>query len=182
MEALGQIPQVMVKAGQDALDRLLEAEGWAVKDPVAVLAAPVEALTTERPPPVTVIEVWPPLAIQREIWAAGGIGPARLAVMERAPEPKTTLLGRVDDRPAATAYVGVHDGLAVLHALETAARFRRRGLARHMMRGAAFWARENGATHLAVLVTRANGAANALYAGLGMAEAAHYHYRIREAP
>ena len=108
-----------------------------MKDPVTVYAAPAAALASEPPPPVTTFEVWPPLAIQAEIWAAGGIGPARLAVMERAAGPKTTILGRCADRPAATAYVAVHGTVAMLHALEVADRFRRRGLGRHIMRAAA---------------------------------------------
>jgi GNAT superfamily N-acetyltransferase len=47
------------------------------------------------------------------------------------------------------------------------------------MRAAARWAEGNGATTLALAVTRANSAANALYASLGMVAAGHYHYRAR---
>ncbi|NKW78995.1 GNAT family N-acetyltransferase, partial [Rhodobacteraceae bacterium R_SAG7] len=41
------------------------------------------------------------------------------------------------------------------------------------------WAAEQGATELAVLCTRANAGANALYARLGMQQAGGYHYRIK---
>lgn len=181
MIELGQVPLVMVREGEQALDVDLAARDYRVKDPVVVHAAPITTLATERPPPATTFEAWPPLAIQTEIWAAGGIGPARLAVMARAAGPKTTLLGRDRDRPAATAYVAVHGAIAVLHALEVVERFRRRGIGRDMVHAAAFWARDQGATTLVVLVTRANEAANPLYAGLGMTPAAGYHYRIREA-
>ena len=69
---------------------------------------------------------------------------------------------------------------AMLHALEVAVPFRRRGLGRHVMRAASFWAIGQGADSFAVLVTNANEAANPLYAGLGMTPVSGYHYRIRE--
>lgn len=180
MKALGQAPLVMVREGEQALDVDLAARDYVVKDPVTVYAASAAALAIEPPPPVTTFQAWPPLAVQAEIWAKGGIGPGRLAVMERAEGPKTTILGRVNDRPAATAYVAVHGGVAMLHALEVAAPFRRRGLGRHVMRAAASWALAHGADSFAVLVTKANEAANPLYVGLGMTPISGYHYRIRE--
>ncbi len=178
MTALGQPSQFMIRSGDGALDDLLSAQGYIVKDPVNLYAAPVSALTTLRPPPVTSFQIWPPLAAQAEIWAAGGIGPARLAVMERAPEPKTTLLGRVGDRPAGTVYIGIHAGTAMIHGLEILPAYRRRGLARHLMHAAGFWAADHAATHLSLIVTRANTAANALYASLGLTLVGQYHYRI----
>jgi len=181
MDEIGQPRLFMVQDGQDALDQFLQIKGYEVMDPVWIYAAPVDVIATERPPPVTSFEVWPPLAIQAEIWEAGGIGPARLNVMERAPHPKTTLLGRVRDTPAGSAFVGMHGPFAMLHALETAKRFRRMGLALHMTRAAAFWARDNGATHLTLLVTQANEGANRLYSSLGMTRVGQYHYRIQRA-
>lgn len=178
MRALGQTPLFMVRHGESALDRDLGQRGYQVKDPVTVYRLPIEALTDTRPPPVTCFEVWPPLAIQEEIWAAGGVDAARLAVMARANDPKTTILGRLDDTPAGTLFAAVHDGTVMVHAVETAARFRRKGLGAHMMRAAAFWGRDNGADTLALLVTEANEGANALYTSLGMTPAAGYHYRI----
>jgi hypothetical protein len=47
-----------------------------------------------------------------------------------------------------------------------------------MMQHAAVWAGRQGATHLALAVTRANGGANALYSSLGMEVAGRYHYRM----
>lgn len=183
MRDLGQTPIFMVRSGEASLDTLLAGRGYIIKDPVTVYTAPITAIATNRPPRLTCFEVYPPLAVQEEIWAAGGVGPARLAVMHRAPGPRTTILGRMDDTPAGTLFVAIHDGTAMVHAVETAARFRRKGLARHMMRAAAFWARDNGAQTLALLVTDANQGANALYSSLGMHAAAGYHYRIHpEAP
>ncbi len=178
MRALGQRPLFMLREGEDALDAALAAAGYAVLDPVVGYAAPIATIATRRPPPITTFEVWPPLAVQIEIWDEAGTGPARLAVMNRAPAPKTTLLGRVDDRPAGTAFVACHGGIAMLHALEVAPALRRRGLASHMLRAAGFWARAQGAEWLALVVTRANAGANALYASLGMTVVGQYHYRI----
>lgn len=178
MRALGQRPLFMLREEDGALDAALAAAGYAVLDPVVGYAAPVAALATQRPPPITTFEVWPPLAVQAEIWGEAGIGPARLAVMDRAAAPKTALLGRVDDRPAGTAFVACHAGIAMLHALEVAPALRRRGLAGHMLCAAAFWAQAQGAEWLTLVVTRANAGANALYASLGMTAVGQYHYRI----
>ncbi len=113
-----------------------------------------------------------------ETWAAGGVGPARLAVMARAPQPRTWLLGRLGDRPAGCAFVALHGVVAMLHALEIAEVARRRGLGARMTRFAAAWGAARGAQTLALAVTGANTPARALYAGLGMAEVGAYHYRI----
>ena len=42
------------------------------------------------------------------------------------------------------------------------------------------WAAAQGATHLSVLCTNANDAANALYSSLGMELVGQYHYRIKK--
>jgi N-acetylglutamate synthase len=104
--------------------------------------------------------------------------------MDRAPFPKTSLLARMDDRAAGTAFVGIHDGMAMMHALEVHPRFRRRGLGRHMMAGAVHWARGQGARDFGLVVTKANAGAQALYASLGLARVGQYHYRMtrEEAP
>ena len=179
---LGQVPLAMVRQGADSLDAALAEAGWTVRDPTVALAAPVGNLA-ETPPRLTAFEVtWPPLAIQAEIWAAGGIGPARIAVMERAAVPKISLLGRVDDRPAATAFVACDGPLAMVHALEVLPERRRARVGWHLMQAAALWAARMGAESLAVLVTRANAPAVALYRALGMVEITSYHYRALETP
>ena len=52
-------------------------------------------------------------------------------------------------------------------------------VARNMMRAAAIWAQNHGATTLALAVTRSNVSANALYSSLGMTVVGYYHYRIK---
>jgi len=178
MRDLGQVPIFMVRAGEDALDEKLENAGYLIKDPVTYYTGPTAVLATQRPPAVTCFQVWPPLATQAEIWAAGGVDVARLAVMDRVAGPKTTVLGRLTDTPAGTAFAAIQDGTAMLHAIETADAFRRQGLGRHMIRALAFWAQDNGAETIALLVTKANIGANALYTSLGMTPVGGYHYRI----
>ena len=177
MQAMGQPRLFQIRRGDDALDTALAARGYGIVDPVNLYIAPVDAIATRHPPPITAFCVWEPLAIQHDIWAKGGIGPGRLAVMHRATAPKTSILGRINDHPGGTAFVAIHDGIAMVHAIEVLPHQRQQGMAGWFMRMAAFWAREHGGTHLAVVCTQANTGANALYASLGMALVGQYHYR-----
>lgn len=181
MLALGQSPLFMIRDGDAALDERLARAGYVIKDPVLAYAAPVTLLAAQDLPPKTAFQAWPPLAIQTEIWAEGGIGPERLAIMHRAPQPKVSFLGRVQDRPAGCAFVGMAGQAAMLHALEILPMFRRHGLGRHLLIAAARWAQAQGAQNLLLVVARANLAANALYASLGMGIVGQYHYRIHPA-
>ncbi len=175
---LGQPALFMIRAGEDALDAALAARGFAVIDPVAVLTAPVAKLATQRPPPITAFCLWPPLAIMRDLWVEEGVGPGRQAVMERAPAPKCAVLGRVADRAAGVGFVSIHRGVAMMHGFHVLPALRRKGLARHMLHEAAYWANENGAKTLSLVVLRENAAALALYLGTGLTEVQGYHYRL----
>lgn len=179
MAALGQRPLVMVRAGEAALDAALAAAGYEVVDPVVAYAAPVAALAGPLAP-ATAIAHWPRLAKAEEIWAECGLGPDRLAVMDRSAAPKATIIARTDDAPAGVAFVALHDGAAMLHALEVLPRFRRRGTGRNILTAAARWAGAAGAHTLALAVTAANGPARALYASLGMQPVGQYHYRRKQ--
>lgn len=159
------------------LDAALEASGHLRHDPTVFYAAPVAALAPEPLPRLRAFAIWPPLAIQRDLWAEAGIGPARLAVMARAAEPRAALLAREADRVAGTAFVALHGPLAMLHAMEVTPGLRRRGAARNMMRRAAEWAARAGAHWLALAVTEANAPARSLYEALGMRACGGYHYR-----
>lgn len=176
MAALGQEPIFMIRPQDGVLDTFLERQGYERHDETQGFRVNVADLA-EAPPPVSSFAAWPPLAIQEEIWAAGGIGPARLAVMDRANGQKTALFGRVDDKPAGAAFVAIAGKAAMLHALEVAQAHRRRGLARIMMRHAAHWAQNAGATELYLLVTRKNLPAIKLYTSLNFQPVGHYHYR-----
>jgi GNAT superfamily N-acetyltransferase len=178
MRALGQDALFMLRPEDSVLDQMLNQRGYRVIDPVDLYALPVDTLTQERLPLVTAFHIWPPLAIMPDLWAEGGIGPARLAVMNRVTVPKTAILTRQTDQPAGVGFVAIHDGVAMVHAIEVTPKLRRQGVGTKILRGAAEWAQDNGATHLALAVTCANTGANALYASLGMSVVGHYHYRI----
>jgi GNAT superfamily N-acetyltransferase len=164
------------------LDAALAARGYALEAPTLLYAAPAAALGSEPVPAMKAFAIWPALAIQREIWAAAGLGPERLAVMDRAAGPRTTLLAREADRVAGTAFVAVSGRVGMLHALEIDPRLRRRGAGGRLARAAAVWAGEQGATWLALAVVAGNAAARGLWEGLGMAVAGRYHYRIAPDP
>ena len=179
MRQSGQPPLFMIREADTGLDARLQVAGYAIRDPVVIHAAPVATLCAHRLPDGPVTRHWPPAADQTEIWAGGGIGPERLAIMDRVGGPKTSLLGRLRNQPAGCAFVACHHGSAMLHALEVRPAQRRQGVARHLVTAASRWARDQGATDLTLAVTRANLAACALYASLGMGVVGQYHYRIR---
>jgi len=175
---LGQVPLFMIRPGEAELDAALERRGYALVDPVVLYRAPVAELATERPPPISTFCLWPLLQIMRDLWAEGGIGPDRIAVMERAGAPKCAILGRVNDRAAGVAFLAGQGDAAMLHALHVIPEQRRQGIAVKMMRAAAFWAQDHAISDLYVAVTEANAGARSLYASLGMAIVEKYHYRI----
>jgi GNAT superfamily N-acetyltransferase len=171
-------PLMLIRDGDAALDAALDARGWRVVDPVVAYAGPVADLTAELPPLAT-FPHWPPLEIARSIWAEGGIGPARLAVMTRVTGPKVAILARSGDRPSGVAFVACHGSEAMLHALEVRPESRLQGAGQALLRAAANWAAAQGATRFSLVVTRQNTAARALYTRLGMAVVGHYHYRMK---
>lgn len=177
-EAAMPAPLMLIRDADAALDAALDARGWRVVDPVVAYAAPVAALTADLPP-LAAFSHWPPLEIARSVWAEGGIGPARLAVMDRVQGPKTALLARTDDRPAGVAFVACHGAEAMLHALEVRPEQRRKGTGQSLLHAAANWAAAQGAAQLSLVVTRQNAAARALYDRLGMRVVGQYHYRMK---
>lgn len=175
--ALGQPGLFMIRDGEDRLDRMLARRGYSILTPVHLYAADVAAMADPTPDPMTAFTLWPPFEIMRDLWAEGDIGPARLAIMDRVNGPKTAIMGRARDRVSGVAFVAVEGQKAMLHALHVAPAMRRQGSAVNIMRKAALWAQDHGATELFLAVTKANEAANALYASLGMRIVGQYHYR-----
>ena len=169
---------VLIRATDADLDAALEARGWRVVDPVVAYAAPVAALQADLPP-LSAFPHWPPLQIARTIWDEAGIGPARLAVMDRVTGPKTAMLARLGDRPAGVAFVACHGEDAMVHALEVRPTLRRQGVGETLLRAAANWAAAAGASQLSLVVTARNTAARALYARLQMQAVGQYHYRMK---
>jgi len=175
MQAMGQTPLFMIRA-QPELDQALAGRGYTKLDPTLFYAAPIDDIA-EEPRAMSLLSCWPPLAIQRQLWAEAGTGPARLAVMARASAPRNAFIARYQNRAAGVGFAALHNGIAMLHALETVPDFRRQGVARYMVRGIANWARDQGAEWFALAVTERNMAARALYSALNMIEAGNYHYR-----
>jgi ribosomal protein S18 acetylase RimI-like enzyme len=171
-------PLVLIQPKDQSVDSVLKAYGWDKVDPVVAYAAPVAALAAELPA-LAAFPHWPPLAVAASIWEEGGIGPARLAVMNRVGVAKTALLARHGDRPAGVAFAAVAGTEAMVHALEVRPAFRRLGVGVTLMRAAANWAADQGAERLTVVVTERNDAARALYARLGMQVVGQYHYRVK---
>ncbi|EPX77668.1 GNAT family N-acetyltransferase [Litoreibacter arenae] len=176
MEKLGQ-PALFALRPEDAkLDTILAQMGYEIVDPSVIFLGPIFGTDV---PPVTAFEIWPPLQIMKDLWAEGGIGEGRIAVMERVKGPKTSILGRVKDRAAGCAFIAIHNKTAMVHAVEVLPDYRREGLARNMMYAAARWAKDHGAERFALVTTGANTAAQSLYSSLGMSVVGRYHYRIK---
>ena len=180
MMALNQLALFMIREQDENLDRMLAARDYLVVDPVNLYACPIHIPTKSPAQKLSAFTIWPPLEIMRELWAEGGIGPARIAVMNRATGAKPALLARIKSRPAGTAFVAIHHQIAMIHAIEVTKSLRRNGAGINIMRAAAHWAQHQGARYFSVLVTDAYAAANALYRKLGMTVVGHYHYRIRQ--
>ncbi|SFU61732.1 Acetyltransferase (GNAT) family protein [Aliiroseovarius crassostreae] len=181
MRDMGQAPLFQIRAGDEHLDEMLETHGYDRVDEVNIWVSPIGDLSRETPPPVSAFAIWPKLAVMQELWERGGIGEGRQAVMERANCVKTGLLARTDDTPSGVGFVGIHDDIAMVHALHVDEELRRMGTARNLLRQAAIWAEEHGAKYLSLIVTQGNHAANPLYADLGMHLVGHYHYRAKQA-
>ena len=177
MRAHGQTPLFRLGAPDSTLDAVLTGRGYRLLDPTRIYAGPVAELA-RKPGHVELFDIWPPLAIMRDIWAEGGIGAGRLAVMARAALPKTGFVARIEDRAAGVAFCALHEGIAMLHAIEVLPHMRRKGVGALVIQGAAWWAQTQGAHTLALAVTEANTGACALYERLGMQVCTRYHYRV----
>lgn len=172
-------PLIMVREGEDALDRAAKDAGYAIKDPTIAMEAPLDALLAMPLERLRAIPCDAPLAVMEDIWQGEGINAARLAVMARVPGPKSYIMGRMDERAAGAAFVAIVGDIAMIHALYVSSNARRSGLGRDMTLGAAHWAARNGATRFTLLVTEANAPARALYAKMGFTHVSRYHYRIK---
>lgn len=94
---------------------------------------------------VRALRSWPPLAIQRELWAQGGITAQHIDAMTAYDGPNHSILGRVDDSPGGSAYGAIHGDRVMVHAVHVIPRHQRKGLGRWMMVGLARWAAQHGA-------------------------------------
>lgn len=180
MSALDQQNLFMIRDGDNRLDDALAARGYAIIDPVTLYACENTRLTHDPLPIAQSYAIWEPVQVMRDIWAAGGISDQRIALMGRVRTPKTGLLARTGDTAAGVGFIALHDEMAMVHAVETLAEHRNKGVARKIMTQAAHWAAGHGAKYMTLMTTRDNFAANGLYQSLGLSVVGHYHYRIKE--
>ena len=180
MQALSQTPIFMIREGEGDLDYLLATEGYEITGPSNIYMAPIEEFAKKEPPRLSVFDIWEPLQIQNDIWSNAGIGASRTAVMHRVKGPKTSFFLRWKNNPAGTAFIGIHNNIAMVHAMEILPQHRRKSVATLAMYQAAIWAKSFGAHTLSVICTKENLGANALYASLHMQLVGGYHYRIKK--
>ena len=168
----------MIKAGENSLDEALEKRGYCIVDPTNIWSISSEALSIQQIPPVTAFSIFPPLAIQKEIWTANGIDASRIKIMDRVKTPKTTIFGRINAKPAASAFAAVVNKIAMVHALIVDQKYQRQGMGKFVMQKAGAWAHQQGAESVAALCTKHNQSANNFYKILGMQVIGEYHYRL----
>jgi ribosomal protein S18 acetylase RimI-like enzyme len=161
-----------------ALDRALDARGWARSMPSLVLTAPLAAVLAAAPPRPDL----PPVRLDRAPTAAwlavvdrrkGTLPPAAHHVLTAARQVRCASV----DEDQAIARGAVVDGHLHIALLEVAGAARRRGLARHVTRALAEWAASEGAGTAFLQVEAENAAALALYGSLGFTE--HHEYITR---
>ena len=179
MRAMAQPQLFMIRPGEHSLDKMLVGRGYEMFAPVRILGMEAKSLADRTVLGTNVIPCDTILAAQRHLWAAGGIGPARIDIMNRVRVAKTALFARNGHSLAGVAFVGVSGRLGMLHALEISRDQRRKGVGAAVTAAAAAWCVTKGADTLALLVTRENAAAIALYEKMGMRDITSYHYRIK---
>ncbi|MEO0342540.1 MAG: GNAT family N-acetyltransferase [Pseudomonadota bacterium] len=163
--ALGQDLLFMIRPEDAALDAELDRLGYVIIDPVVVLA---KALTT----PKADAHQNTPSDATIGLWEAGGIGPARRAVMNRARGVKTVIQTK-----GGCGFVACHNDVAMIHALEVAADRRGLGIGTALEQQACTWAPTR---KISALTVATNKASRALFKKAGYCEVSFYHYRIKD--
>lgn len=175
--ARGLVPRFQLWPGDEALDAALEARGYLRYDRSALMVRPLTAPWPAPEKDCVAVEVRCPLAALDALWASGGVGAERRAVLARAKGPKALFLGRVGMAPAGAVAVVVDRDVAVTQALWVEPAFRGKGLARCLMGAAGAAAARHGASMIAHAVLEENAVAIRLYEALGFHRFGAYHYR-----
>ena len=171
----------LIYQSDSLIEKELEKLNYQIFDQSFIFEIAVQELIKNKPPPVSMFSIWPPLQIQRELWDSYGIGEQRQAVMNRVIQSKTSILGRWKDNPVASAFVAKSGDVAFLHALVVDKNFRQQGVGKALMQHAGQWAYSHNCKKLMVVTTQANTAANNLYTSLEFQLVNKYHYRIPKA-
>ncbi|MEM7498255.1 MAG: GNAT family N-acetyltransferase [Pseudomonadota bacterium] len=185
-EAAGLPPRFQIWPGDEALDDLLEAEGWERYDRSLLMARPatgdwpvraVSEKALREGTDAMAIAVRTPVEVLDCIWRESGVGPARRAVLDRAAGPKAIFLGRAGMRPAGAMATILDDDIGVTQALYVTPEARGAGLGAVLMAAGGRFATGAGARVLAHAVVETNAPAIALYRRLGYTSFGAYHYR-----
>lgn len=168
----------------ERLDAFLAERGWSTPEDVLVMTADVDAVLSLLPvredlPPVSLADApsagW--LATYR--YRGGPLPGNAVAVLVNADRPVFASV-ELDKATVAVGRASVDRGWMGVTAVDVGEAVRRRGLARHVMRALLSYGFDAGARHLYLQVCEDNGAAIALYAGMGLT--VHHAYRYRLAP
>ena len=178
---LGKSEIFIIHQSGSLFEKELNKLNYQVFDKSCIFEISVTELIKSKPPPMSMFSIWPPLHIQKELWNSNGIGLQRQFVMDRAIQLKTSILGRWNDNPVASAFIAKSGNMAFLHALVVDQNFRRQGVAQALMRHAGQWAEKHNCAKLMVVTTEENAAATSLYTSLEFQLVNKYHYRIPEA-
>ena len=181
LKKLGKSEIFMIYKPDSLLEKELDKLNYQIFDKSCVFEIAVAELIKTKPPPNSMFSIWPPLNIQKVLWNSNDVGWQRQAIMHRANQPKTSILGRWSDNPVASAFVAKSGNVAFLHALVVDQSFRRQGVAKALMQHAGQWANRHNCTTLMVVTTEANIAATSLYTSLEFQLVNKYHYRIPKA-
>lgn len=177
MRAWGQGPLFRLTEHDADLDAELSGRGYAVVDPTLLYTGSADALAGEQGHMGQSYLAACRPAMLDEIWRAGGIGPGRLAIMDRVGGLCAWLMSRVGDNGCGAAFVACDGDVAMVHAIEVLPAFRRNGAGVLLVEAAARFARDQGAPWLTLAVTEANAPARTLYERLGMKMSGRYYYR-----
>jgi ribosomal protein S18 acetylase RimI-like enzyme len=98
--------------------------------------------------------------------------------LDRVPRPASFLVAVQNEQPVGVGLFVVSGDWCGVYCLATDPRWRRRGVARSLLRAGAQWAGEVGASGLFLQVAVKNAGALALYRQVGFRASHSYHYRI----
>ncbi len=168
----------MIKADQNSLHEELQKRGYCIVDPTNIWSIPSKSLSIQQIPPVTAFSIFPPLAIQKELWMANGIDASKIAIMDRVQTPKTTIFGRINAKLAASAFVAVANKITMVPALVMDHKCQRQDMGKFVIQKVGAWAHQQGAESVVVLCTKQNQSANNFYKILEMLVIGQYYYRL----
>ena len=183
----------MIRPDQKNLDEALKNRGYRFIDPTNIWSISSKTLSLQQVPPVTAFSIYPPLAIQRELWMGNGLDPSRMEIMDRVKTPKTTKI-KPSFSPAFSKALNIFVGIeiispgfkivssfpstAMVHALVVDLKCQRQGMGKFVMQKVGDWAYHMGAENVVALCTKENQSANCFYKSLGMHLIGGYHYRL----